>query len=309
MSLPPPLRRPRPSYLSRSTPSPTKRLSPSSPQTTPPYRHRRRLTSSLPNPTSTRRSAQLLTASSLPSTAAKSPTPSRLRSAMKPTAPFRRSSRLMRTRSTATSSSLGAQTVTSTTTDASRPSSPSPEGSLYLPSSSDSETMVGSYCYPGKNRMKNRTPSTSISCLTTHQRTSPSHSLAGSKPSSSDRLRPSIPSAAPSPTSTTGMPPPNWSATVDKTTDSDTSATSSPSYRLRSISPKTIWQQRTIVSKPPASRPAFRIWKEERGPKTTPHGDAPLGGEFVGDQEVQTRVGGDDTVVYPRLRVIRTNWA
>jgi hypothetical protein len=107
----------------------------------------------------------------------------------------------------------------------------------------------------------------------------------------------------------TGTPPPNWSATVDKTIDSDTFATSLPSYRLRFISPKTIWRQRAIVSKPPAYRPAFRIWKGERGLKTTPHGDAPLGEEFVGDQEVQTRAGGDDTVIYPRLRVIRTNWA
>jgi hypothetical protein len=34
-----------------------------------------------------------------------------------------------------------------------------------------------------------------------------------------------------------------------------------------------------------------------------------LGEELVGDQEVQTRAEGDDTVVYPRLRVIRTNRA
>jgi hypothetical protein len=133
--------------------------------------------------------------------------------------------------------------------------------------------------------------------------------LVGSKPSSSGRPQPSIPSAAPSPTSTTGMPPSNWSATVGKTIGSDTSETNSPSYRLRSISSRTIWRQHAITSKPPASRPAFRIWKEEHGPKTTPHGGAPLGEEFVEDQEVQTRAGGDDTVVYPRLRVIRTNWA
>jgi hypothetical protein len=127
--------------------------------------------------------------------------------------------------------------------------------------------------------------------------------------SSSGQPQPSTLSAAPSPTSTTGTPPPNWSATVGKTTDSDTSTMNSPSSRPKSISPKTIWRQHAIVSKPFAYRPAFRIWKEERGPKTTPHGDALLEGGFVGDQEVQTRMGGDDIVVYPRLRVIRTNWA
>jgi Chromo (CHRromatin Organisation MOdifier) domain len=47
MSLPPPLRHPRPSSLSHSTPSPALKLSPSSLQTTPPYRCRpRSMTSS-----------------------------------------------------------------------------------------------------------------------------------------------------------------------------------------------------------------------------------------------------------------------
>jgi Chromo (CHRromatin Organisation MOdifier) domain len=309
MSLPPPLHRPRPSSLSRSTPSSTRRPSPNLPQTTPPYRRKLRSTSSPPNQTSTRWSARLLMASSPPSTVAKSPMPSKLRSATRPTAPFRRNSRLMQRRSTETSSSPAAWTAMSTTTGASRPSSLLLEDSQYPPSSSDSETMVESYCYPGRSITKSRTLSTSISCLTTHPRMSPSHSLAGSRPSSADQPQPSTLSAAPSPTSTTGMPLPNWSATVDKMIDSDTSVMSSPSYRLRSISSKTIWRQHAIVSKPPAYRPAFRIWKEGRGLKTTPHGNAPLKEEFVGDQEVQTRAGGDDTVVYPCLRVVRTNWA
>jgi Integrase zinc binding domain/Chromo (CHRromatin Organisation MOdifier) domain len=309
MSLPPPLRRPRLSSPSPSTPSSIRKPSPSSPQTTPPYRRKLRSTSSPPNRTSMRRSARLLTVSSPPSTAMKSPMPSRPRNVTKPIAPSRRSSRLTQTKSTGISSSLAAQTAMSTTTGASPPSSPSPEGSLYQPNSSDSETMVESCCYPGRSRMRNRTPSTSTSCQTTHLRTLPSHSLAGSKPYSADRLLPSTPSAAPPPTSTTGMPPPNWSATDDKTTASDISATNSRSYKPKFTSSKTIWWQRAIASKPPAYRPAFRIWKEERGPKTTPRGDVPLGEELVEDQEVQTRVGGDDTVVYPRLRVIRTNWA
>jgi Chromo (CHRromatin Organisation MOdifier) domain len=309
MSLPPPLRRPRPSSLFPSTPLLTKRLLPSSPRTTPPYRHRLRSTSSPPSQTSMRRSARLLTASSPPSIAAKLPTPSKPRNATKPTAPFRRSSRLMRTRSTETSSSPAAQTASNPTTDASPPSSPSPEDSPYLPSSSDSETMVESYCYQGKSKTRKHTPPTSTSCPTTHLRTSPSRFPVGFRPSSSGQPLPSTPSAVLSPTLTTGTHPLNWSVTDNKTTISDTSATSSPSYRPRFISPKTIWQQRAIASKPPAYHPAFRIWKEERGLKTTPHGDAPLGGEPVEDQEVQTRAGGDDTVVYPRLRVIHTNWA
>jgi RNase H-like domain found in reverse transcriptase/Reverse transcriptase (RNA-dependent DNA polymerase)/Integrase zinc binding domain/Chromo (CHRromatin Organisation MOdifier) domain len=309
MSLPPPLRRPRPSSLSRSTPSSIRRPSPSSPQIIPPYRRRLRSTSSLPNPTSTRRSARLLTASSPPSTAAKSPTPLRPRSVMKPTAPSRRSSRLMRTRSTGTSSSPAARMATSPTTGVSPPSSPTPEGSSYLPSSSDSETMVESYCYPGRNKTKNRTPLTSTSCQITHLRTSPSHSPVGSRACFAGQPLPSTPFAAPSPTSTTGTPPPNWSAIGDKTTASDTSATNSCSYKPRFTLSRTTWQPRATASKPPASRPAFRIWKEERGPRITPHADAPWGEGLVEDQEVQTRAGGDDTVVYPRLRVIRTNWA
>jgi RNase H-like domain found in reverse transcriptase/Reverse transcriptase (RNA-dependent DNA polymerase)/Integrase zinc binding domain/Chromo (CHRromatin Organisation MOdifier) domain len=57
MSLLPPLRRPRPSSLSRSTPSSIKKPSPSLPQITPPYRRKLRSTSSPPSRTSTRRSA------------------------------------------------------------------------------------------------------------------------------------------------------------------------------------------------------------------------------------------------------------
>jgi Chromo (CHRromatin Organisation MOdifier) domain len=123
MSLPPLLRRPRPSSLSRSTPLPTPRLLPNSLQTTPPYRRRLRSTSSPPNQTSTRQSARLLTASSPPSTVAKLPTLSKL------TASSRRSSRLTRTRSTVISSSPAARTATSPTTDVSPPSSPSEKGS------------------------------------------------------------------------------------------------------------------------------------------------------------------------------------
>jgi Chromo (CHRromatin Organisation MOdifier) domain len=309
MSLPPLLCRPHPDSLSHSTLSPTPRLSLSSPPTTPLYRRKLRSISSPHNRTSTRQSARLHTALSPPSTVAKLPTPLRPRSATKPIVPCRRSLRLMRTKSTETSSSPAVRTATSPTTDVSPPSSPSPEGSRYLPSSSDSETMVEFCCYLEKSRTRNRTPSTSISCLTTHPRMSPSHSRVGSSHSSSGQPQHFTLSAAPSPTSTTGMPLPNSNATVGKTTDSDTSVTNSPLYRPKFILLRMIWQQRAIVSKPPASRPVFQIWKEERGPKITPRADAPLGGGLVEDQEVQTRAGGDDTVVYPRLRVVCTNWA
>jgi RNase H-like domain found in reverse transcriptase/Integrase zinc binding domain/Chromo (CHRromatin Organisation MOdifier) domain len=57
MSLPPPLRRPRPYSLSRSIPSLTTKPSLNSPPTTPPYRRRLRSTSSPRSQTSTRRSA------------------------------------------------------------------------------------------------------------------------------------------------------------------------------------------------------------------------------------------------------------
>jgi Chromo (CHRromatin Organisation MOdifier) domain len=112
MSLPPLLCRPHPSSLSHSTPSSTPPQSPNSPQTTPQCRPRPRSTSSPHNPTSTRRSAQLLTASSPPFTAAKSPMLSKLRSATRQIEFSKRNSRPTRTRSTANSSSPAAPTAT-----------------------------------------------------------------------------------------------------------------------------------------------------------------------------------------------------
>jgi Chromo (CHRromatin Organisation MOdifier) domain len=60
MSLPPPLCRPRPSFLSHSTLSLTQKASPNSRPITPLYRRKLRSTSSPHSPTSMRRSAQLL---------------------------------------------------------------------------------------------------------------------------------------------------------------------------------------------------------------------------------------------------------
>jgi hypothetical protein len=68
-------------------------------------------------------------------------------------------------------------------------------------------------------------------------------------------------------------------------------------------------QRAATALKLPASCPAFQIWKEEPGQKITPHADAPSGEELVRDQEVLTRTGGDDTVVYPRLHVVYTKRA
>jgi RNase H-like domain found in reverse transcriptase/Integrase zinc binding domain/Chromo (CHRromatin Organisation MOdifier) domain len=113
MSLPPLLRHPRPSSLSRSTPSPTPPQSLNSPQITPQCRRRLRSTSSPRNPTSTRRSARLLTGSSPPSTATKSPMLLKLRSATRQTKFSKRSSKPTWTRSTASSSSLAAPMGTS----------------------------------------------------------------------------------------------------------------------------------------------------------------------------------------------------
>jgi Chromo (CHRromatin Organisation MOdifier) domain len=309
MSLLPLLRHPHPSSPSRSIPSPTLPQSLSSPQTTPQCRRRLQSTSSPHSPTSTRWSAQLLTGSSLPSTTAKSPMLLKLRSATKQTEFSKRSSRPTRTRSTASSSSPAAPTGTSRMMVASPLSFLSEKGSPYQPNSSDSETMDGSYCYQGRNSMRSRTLLTFTSLPTTHLLTSPNPCPYGSTPFSSAQPPLSIPSAAPSPTLMIGTPPPNWSATVAKTTDSDTSATSSPSSKPRCILLKTTSQQLTTALKPPASCPAFRIWKEGPGRRITPRVDAPLGEEFVEDQEVQTRTGGDDTMLYPRLHVIRTNWA
>jgi Chromo (CHRromatin Organisation MOdifier) domain len=235
MSLSPPLRCPCPSSLFHSTPSPMPPQSLSSPQTTPQYRRRLWSTSSPHNPTSTRRSAQLLTASSLPSTAARLPTLLKLRSATRQTEFSKRNSRPMRTKSTANSSSLAAPKVTNRTTVASPPSSLSEKGSLYQPSSSNSE-MTGGSCYcRGRSSMKSHTPLTSTSRPITHPQTSPSPFPYGSTPSSSAQPPPSTHSAVPLPTSTIGTPPPSWSASVAKTTDSDTSMTNSPLSKPRCI--------------------------------------------------------------------------
>jgi Chromo (CHRromatin Organisation MOdifier) domain len=209
MSLPPLLRRPRPSSLSRSTPSSTLLQSLNSPQTIPQYRHKLRSTSSPRNPTSTRRSTQLLMASSLPSTAAKSPMLSKPRSAMKQTEFSKRNSKLTWTRSTASSSSPAAPTGTNQTTVASPHSSPSERGSLYQPNSSNSETTGESYYCQGRNNTKIRTPLTSTFRPITHPRMSPNPSPVGSTPSSSVQPPLSTHSDTLLPTSTIGTPLPN----------------------------------------------------------------------------------------------------
>jgi Chromo (CHRromatin Organisation MOdifier) domain len=309
MSLPPLLRRPHPSSPFCSTPSLILPQLHSLHQTTPRYRCKPWSTSLPLNPTSTRRSARLLMASSPPSIAAKSPMLLRPRSATRLIKPSKRNSKPTWTRLTATSSFRAVLTATNQMTATSPPSSPLERDSLYLPSLSDSETTVESFCYQGKNRTKGHTPLTSTCPPITHPKMSPSPSPYGSTPSSMVQLLPSTHSAAPSPTSTIGMPPPKSNNSATKTTNSATSATSSPSSRPRYISLRMTSQHAITVSKPPASRPTFRIWKEGPGQRITLCANAPLGEDLVGDQEVQTRVGGDDTVLYPRLRVIRTNWA
>jgi hypothetical protein len=233
----------------------------------------------------------------------------KLRSVTRLTESSKISSRPTWTKSTATSSFQAAPTVTSQTTGVSPPSSPSERDSLYLPSSSNSETMVESYCYRGKSSTKSRTPLTYSSLPTTHRKMSPSPYQSDSTPSSMALPLPITPSVAPLPTLTTETLLPRLNATIDKTADCTISETNSPSSKLRYISLKTISQHAATASKPPASCPTFRIWKGEPGQRTTPRVDALLEEDLVKDQEVQTRTGGDDTVLYPRFRVIRTNWA
>jgi hypothetical protein len=309
MSLPPPLCRPRLVSPSCLTLSPTPPPSHSWHPTTPPSHHKPKLTSSPPSQISMRRSVRLLTALSPPSIAEKSPMRSRLRSATKLTTSFKRSSRSTPRRSTRSSSSWAALMVTSPTMGVSQHSSLSERGSSYPPRSSNSEMMGESYACQGRSIMRTRTPLTFSSVPTTHHKTSPSPFPSGSTLCSTALPPPTIPSVAPLPTSTTGTPPPKWSVTVDKTTDCAISTTSLPSSKPRCISLKMISQRADIASKPLTSRPAFQIWREEPGRKITPHANAPLGEGLVEDQEVQTRTGGDDTVLYLCLRVIRTNWA
>jgi hypothetical protein len=309
MSLPPPLRHPRPASLFRSTPSPMPPPSHNWHPTTPLSHRKLRSTSSLPNQTSTRQSARLLTASSPPSTARKSLMRLKLRSMTKPIASCRKSSRNTPRRLTRSSSSRAAPMGRNLMTAASRPSSPSERDSLCPPSSSNSEMTGESYVYQGRSITRTRMQLTSFSTPITHHKTSPSPSLSGSTLCSMALPPPTILSVEPLLTSMTGMPPPKSSAIANKTTDYATSVTNSPSSRPRYISLRTTSWRAAIASKPPTSRPAFRIWREEPGRKTTLHTDAPLGEELVEDQVVQTRTGGDDTVVYPHLRVVRANWA
>jgi hypothetical protein len=245
----------------------------------------------------------------LVSTAERSPMRSRLRSTTKPIVSYKRSSRSTLRRSTRTSSSQAAPMGMSPMMAASRPSSPSEKGSSYLPSSSSSETTDEFCVYPGRSITRNRTRPNFSFPLTTHRKTSPTLSLSGSTLCSTALPPPIIHSVAPLPTSTTGMPPPKSSDTTNKTTDYATSATNSPSSRPRCTLLKMTSQRAATASKPPASHPAFRIWKEGHGPKITPCASAPSGEELVRDQEVQTKTGGDDTVIYLRLCVVRTNWA
>jgi Chromo (CHRromatin Organisation MOdifier) domain/Integrase zinc binding domain len=309
MSLPPPLRHPRLASLSHSTPSPTQPPSHSWHPIIPPSHRKLRSTSSLPSQISTRRSTQLPMASSPPSTAEKSPMRLRLRSATRQTVSSKKNSRSMPKRSTRSSSSQAAPTDTSPTMDAFRCSSLSERDSSYLLNSSSSETMDGSYVYLGRSITRTRTQLTSSSVPITHHKTSPSPSLSGSTPCSTAQPPPTTPSIALLPTSTTGTPPLKSSATTNKTINYVTSAMNSPSSKPRYISLKMTLRRAVTALKLPTSRPAFRIWKEGPGQRTTPHADAPLEEGLVEDQEVQTRTGGDDTMLYPRLRVIRTNWA
>jgi Chromo (CHRromatin Organisation MOdifier) domain len=259
MSLPPLLRRPRLTSLSHSTPSPTPPPLHNWHPITPLSHRKPRSTSSPPNQISTRRSTRLLMALSLLSTAGKLLTHSKLRSAMKPTTSYKRSSRSMWRRLTRSFSSQAAPMCTSLTTVASRPSSPLERGSSYPPSSSSSGTTGESCVYPGRSITKTCTPSNSSLVLTTHRKMSPSPSLYGSTPCSTVLPPLTIPSAAPSPTSTTGMPPPKLNGIADKMTSSATSTTNSPSSKPRYISLRTTSRRATTALKPPASCPAFRI--------------------------------------------------
>jgi Chromo (CHRromatin Organisation MOdifier) domain len=287
MSLPPPLRRPRPVSPFCSTLSPTLPPLHNWHPTTPQSHCKLRLTSSPPSQTSMRRSTRLLTGLSPPSTAEKLPMRLKLRSATRPTASSRRSSRSTLRRSTRSSSSRAAPMAMNPTMDVSRLSFPSERDSLYPPSSLNSETTDGSYVYPGRSITRTRTQLTFSSIPITHHKTLPSPSLFGSTPYSTALPPPTTLSVAPLPTSTTGTPLPKSSVTADKTTS----------------------RHAVTALKPPASRPIFRIWRGEPGQRTTPRVDTPLGEGLVEDQEVQTRMGGDDMVLYPHLRVICTNWA
>jgi RNase H-like domain found in reverse transcriptase/Reverse transcriptase (RNA-dependent DNA polymerase)/Integrase zinc binding domain/Chromo (CHRromatin Organisation MOdifier) domain len=303
MSLPPRLHRRHHACLSRSTPSsPILPNSPPSPLTTPRYRLRPRSTSSPLSPTSTRPSAPSPTDLSPLFTAARSPMRSKLRSATRLTASFSNASNNTRTRSTATSSSRVAQTTTSPTTGRSRRSSLWKGDFMYLQNSSNYATMGESSVSQAKSRTSNPTPPNYTSPPLTPT-TLLTHSRSGSTPYSPAPLPHTTRSATPSTTSTTGTPPPKSSATAATTTASVISATNSPSFKPRSICMRTTSRPVATASKPVAYRPAFQIWRDAPGQKSTLGAVARWGEEFDGDQEVQTKTEGDDIVVYPRFRV------
>jgi Integrase zinc binding domain/Chromo (CHRromatin Organisation MOdifier) domain len=307
MNLPPRLHHPRPIYQSHSTPS--QLTSPPSPQTTHQYRRKLRSTSSPLSPTSTKRFAPSRTGLSPPSTDARWLTRLRPRSAMKPTVFSRSASSSMQRSSTANSSFPGVPTDTSLTRGASQLKSPSERDISPMPSSSSSETTEGP-CYLQERTIgKNRTPSSCISIPTTHQPAPPSHSRVGSTHYSTGQHPPSTPFAAPLPISTTGTRPLRSSATDASTTASATSVMNSPSSKPRFISSRTTSPPAVTASRQVASLPKFQIWRAGRGPKTTPHADAPWEEVSVEGQEAQTRAGGDDIVVYPRSHVVSISYA
>jgi Chromo (CHRromatin Organisation MOdifier) domain len=257
MSLPPPLCRPRLISPFRSTPSPTPSTLHPSPPITSPYHRKLRSTSSRPNQTSTRRSTPLPTDSFQLSTARRSPMRLKLRSAMKQTESCRRGSNSMQTRLTASSSSPAAPTVTSQMKVGCPHKFRSARGTSLMPSLLGSEMMVEPSCWRGRSIMKIRTPLTSSSHPITHCPTLLSQSPFGSTPSSMAPLLLTTHSIAPSPISMIGMQPPKSSSTNILTTDSNTSTTSSLSFKLRSILLKMTSHPAATASKPRTSHPAF----------------------------------------------------
>jgi hypothetical protein len=193
--------------------------------------------------------------------------------------------------------------------DESRHSSLSERGSSYLPSLSSSGTTDGSYAYPEKSITKIRMPSTFSSLPTTHHKTSLRLYQFSSTPFLTAPPPHTIHSDAPLLTSTIGMRLQKSNATDDRMINSTTSIMNLPSFKPRSILLKMILRRVGTALKLPASRPAFRIWKDGLGQKITPRVDVPLDEGPVEDQEVQTRTGGDDMVLYPRFHVICTNQA
>src|SRR6267142_1865527 len=274
-----------------------------SPNTTPPQ------SPTLPIPvnlTLTRPSKPSPMDSSQLSTTRRSFMPYSLRAYRTPTRPYRTASRTSNARLTVASSFPSIPSATRTTTVGSPHRSPSVEGTMLMPSGSNSTTTATSTSSSGRTSMRSPTPPTSSSIHRT--RIQSLHcSLAGSATYSPAPLPPTMPYARQSLTLTTGTPSQKWSTTATTTITVNASAmsfarssASSPSSMMPLLPLTTTWRQHKFLL-------LFLTLKDE--PSPSPTQDIALLTSVAAafaltmDQELHSRREGDVITSYQRFDI------